>query len=261
MSETDDVFFQFPLCLMNIKAEQKQRLETMMDHAVMAHGERIMADMEPGEPIKAADAMPTENRPSGLDVTKRYHQAYAIGMQRLRVTHGSMSRVMDNVHTAREHINAHTEKHGRDAVVRIRTDVWFSCYREQVPWRDFSILAGLYSVIGGKPYPVIVYRSMLQARQLGYKSHSIMAQELKRRKDLRPLTEDQIRYTLDQLECAGWFARMQASPRKVFFSNRLTREEMADKLMDKARAQGRAKRNRQTDAELQRQLRELRAGK
>jgi hypothetical protein len=258
---TDKRFFQYPLCLMNFKADQKQRMEAMLDHAVVSHGQHVMADMDQAEAMEAAQAMPTEDRPSGLNFSLQYHKAYAIGMQRLHVRGGAMGRVSDNWFAAGKHIEAYTRRHGRDAVVRIKTDVWFSCYKEQMTWRDFSTLAGLYSIIGGKPYPVIVYRSMLQARQLGFKSPAIMADELKRRKDLKPLTEDQIRYTLDSLECAGWFARMQASPRRVYFSHRMTREEMAAKLMDKAKAQGTANRNRDQDKELQAKLRALRAGK
>jgi hypothetical protein len=111
-------------------------------------------------------------------------------------------------------------------------------------FREFAVLAAVYSVIGNKRYPVRVTRDRIRAGALGYKSKNALFDAtgrvseagralLNRRYDhAEPLTTDQVRYTLDSLEARGCFARCHASKRQTYFSNRMGKEEMRKHLLE-----------------------------
>jgi hypothetical protein len=69
-----------------------------------------------------------------------------------------------------------------------------------------------------------VRRSLVIARQLGYKSPAVM--EAGRRPDQKPLTIQQLRDSLDALEARDLIHRCQASPRNVYFSTWTTADEL-----------------------------------
>ncbi len=266
-----DQFFQFELCLLSYPTAtgpdddrdkaNKRRAEIIMAYSIIEHGKRTSRDMSIRELQNAAADIAPENKPIGIRRNEREHLEYAFGQKNLGITKGHAPTACQNHTDASGYVRSYTAKHGRDAVCRLRDDLLFKARDGGMKWRDFSTLAAVYSIIGGKPFPVLLYRSQIRARQLGFKSAAIMESVIADRPDLGPpLTEKQIRYTLDSLECAGWFARVQGSKRKVYFSNRLTREQMIEGLEKSAKAQGRAKLHRRQDAGIMARLQELKSG-
>jgi len=253
-----DPFFQFPLCLLNVYGNEHEKVNRIVDYSIMRYGEEITAETPAADMRDEVRRMADNDRPVGLNLHDRTHLSYAVGMIRLNVCKGRMRSALENIECAKHYIDIFTSEHGRDAEVRIKTTVALDCLNGRMTWRDFSTLAALYSIIGVKPYPVQVHRSMIQARQLGFKSPSIMRAVLEQQKDLRPLTVNQIRYTLDSLENAGWFARVQASRRKVFYSHRMTRDEIKTYLLKKHQALGRARKHRTDDRAFQAELKKAR---
>lgn len=68
---------------------------------------------------------------------------------------------------------------------------------------------------------------------LGYKSSSIMAQELANRADgLKPLTFRQVNYVLDRLHERRFFARARANERQTFYSIRLPQDQLENRLVE-----------------------------
>jgi len=253
-----DPFFQFPLCLLNVYGNEHEKVNRIVDYSIMRYGEEITTGMLNADIREEVRRHEVRERPAGFNLNITTHLVYALGMIRLNIRGGSMRDALESIECAKHYIDIFTSKHGRDAEVRIKTTAAIDCLNGRMTWRDFSTLAALYSIIGVKPYPVQVHRSMIQARQLGFKSPSIMRAVLEQQKDLRPLTVNQIRYTLDSLECAGWFARVQASPRKVFYSHRMTRDEIKTKLLKKHQALGRARKHRTDDRAFQAELKKAR---
>jgi hypothetical protein len=261
---TGELFFQFELCLLSMRSVDGDLTgipEHIMGYAIMEHGRREAGDLTKAELLKAAKSRGSENLPSDMKLTTRDDLLYAYGQKLLGIAHGSVELAKANWTAASNVVGRHASAHGRDATVRIKKDLLFDVRDGGISWRDFSTLCAVYSLIGAKPYPVLIHRSMVIARQLGFKSPAIMNSELPARDDLTPLTEKQVRLTLDSLEIAGWFARIQASRRCVYFSHRLTREEMEAKLISKAMIQGRAVLNRTKDAGIQSKIKTAKAGK
>jgi hypothetical protein len=252
----DDTFFQFPLCLLSLP-ETQDRTQAMMYYAIIEHGRKAAVDMKIADLVDAIDG---DGLPGRFRRTDRTHLELAYGNKLIVITGGDAVMAAECRDRCAGHVHQYERKHGRDAVCRMRRDLLFSVRDGGMTWRDFSTLAAVYSIIGGKPFPVLVHRSMIQARGLGYKSPSIMQAEIAGRDDVSPLTEKQIRLTLDSLECAGWFARVQASARKVYFSNRMTRDDMIAHLEKSATAQGRAINNRMRDRAVMARLAALKKG-
>lgn len=136
----------------------------------------------------------------------------------------------------KEFVAEHEYKHGTDPLVFIAAELLWSCHDENqdLSFREFSTACAVNSIIGFKKTPVIIRRSMIQARQLGYKTPAVMAAEIKTSphspvKDKpyrKPLSIQQLRDTLEALENRDLFRRCQTSRRTVYFSTTLNRTEL-----------------------------------
>jgi hypothetical protein len=263
---SNDKFLQFPLCLLGVpvtgNAEEigRDRMSAILHYAIVEHGRKVSADATLDELQELAAEIPEGDLPGGFDRNRRGHLEYVKGSKLLGVIRGGIPRAFDHHAQCTEYVGGQAARHGRDAVCRMRMDAVLEAMTGSMTWRDFSVLAAVFSVIGWKPFPVLVHRSMIRARGLGYKSPSVMQAELVGRNDVQPLTEKQIRLTLDSLESSGWFARVQASARKVYFSNRMTRDAVIAHLEKSATAQGRAINNRMRDRAVMARLAALKKG-
>jgi hypothetical protein len=119
--------------------------------------------------------------------------------------------------------NAFEDRHGKDALVRLRTDLVFDARDGNgITPRELSVLAAIYSVIGRKPDPVLITQQRIQHRALGYKTAAIMEAEIPNRKDgLKPLSDWQIRCMLDRLQARKFFARVTFGRRQSYYSHRM----------------------------------------
>jgi DNA-binding HxlR family transcriptional regulator len=140
---------------------------------------------------------------------------------------GSVSSNLIRCREARQFIDAQEGRYGCDPLVFIGGDLLWGCHNEDSPdFRLFSLLCGVNSVIGHHTNPVLVRRSMLIARQLGYKTPAVMEAAL--RQDQKPLSTQQLRDSLDKLEERGLIVRCQGSRRNVYFGRRLSPEALRD---------------------------------
>ena len=181
-----DKFFQFPLHLLAMP-DTPDRAQAIMYYSIIEHGRKAAAEMTTPELMGELDA--PDELPRGLKKNDRRHLEMAYGQKLMGITKGTASTAVEAHKECWKIVSEYTRKHGADAVCRMRRDLLFKVRDGQMTWRDFSTLAAVYSIIGGKPFPVLVYRSMLQARQLGFKSPAIMAIELAGRDDVEALTE------------------------------------------------------------------------
>jgi hypothetical protein len=115
-------------------------------------------------------------------------------------------------------VKRHSE-YGHDALVRIRADIFNDALSGEFKFRDFTVLCGVYAVLGGKQYAKIS-RERITAAALGFKSAKIMPP------DCVPLTTQQLRDTLDRLETAGLITRFCPNRRHAYYSNRLSVESL-----------------------------------
>lgn len=263
--ESDKRYFQFPLCCLSFGGDYKTRLYHIMHYCIVSAGAQKRALMTREELTEYATDSDKSEWPSGMKTTVLQHLEILAGMKFLYVRNGSIENTQNKAAAIASHIRETTEKEGAHPLVRIRTDLFWDCINGSLPYRDFSVLASVYAAIGSKTFPVRVTRDRIQAGALGYKTKASMTPEaLASRKDgASPLSENQIRYTLDHLEATTLFTRVQLSPRKVYFSNRMTADEMREQLVSwKTRSVVKLAKNRKADREMQQAIKAaIKAGK
>jgi len=257
--KTDEKYFQFPLCCLSFGKDYKSRLYAIVDFCVVSAGSQKWETINRDELKEYATDYDHEKWPSGIRMSDSQHLVILAGMKFLGVCHGSVEAIQDRSAAITDHIRNTTATEGAHPLVRIRNDLFWDCVSGKLPYRDFSVLASVYAVIGAKDYPVNINRDRIQAGAMGYKTKAIMTPEaLAQRQDgAEPLTENQIRYTLNHLEATTLFTRVQLSPRKVYFSNRMTADEMREKLFSwKTRPVEKLANNRKADREMQKAIKD-----
>jgi len=161
--------------------------------------------------------------------------------------------------------------YGAAPQVRVRVDFALDAGRS-ISYREFFTICGLYAALGNKKHSRVT-RDRIRAAAMGYKSNRMLFSEnssispagvslLAQRADrMQPQTVNQIRTTLDSLEEKQFFARVQPSRRHVYFSNRLTRDQLGAALfsMRATRTSSVLRANRQSDRELQARIRAARS--
>src|SRR5205823_2436907 len=107
----------------------------------------------------------------GFDPTEETHQALAIGSTATGCDFDDIAEALRKHSEHLECVEAFEEQHGKDAVVRIRSDIFHDAIEGRLSYRDFACLCGLYSAIGSKAYARVT-REQVQARMLGYRKRS-----------------------------------------------------------------------------------------
>lgn len=223
-------YFQFPLYALAYGTEAKQRLSEIISYCCLEVGKKESAGMTVKE--KKTEAEKLTSKPGGFNQANHDHLALLIGMQILNVCNGNVGTMFHEHEEVGLFLNGMTVKHGPSPLVRIRNDLFWEAVKGEMDYRRFSVMCGVYAVIGSKDY-CRVTRDRIRAGAMGYKSAGMMTPEvIAQRKDgAKPLTENQVRRTLDDLECSTLITRVQVSNRKVVFSNRLSRKEITEKVL------------------------------
>ena len=230
-----DPYFQFPIALLAWGDDWTSRTRAIVNFCVMEVGKTFLLRMTEEEADEIIQQFDPKNLPIGFDAGRDEHRAIAVAYSKLNIRQGSVRAIISNFQEGTSFLRQFPRK---IPDVRLRGELVWDCINGGgITYRELSVLAGVYSVIGSKAYPVIVRRDMIAARQLGYASPQMLIGEagqkmLSERVDkATPLSASQIRSTLDVLEAKGLFVRVAAAKRSTYFSHRMTREEMTSKLL------------------------------
>jgi hypothetical protein len=221
-----DTYLQFPLCALAFGNDERERLEHIISYGLIEAGFSLLRKMPPA--IRQQKLASYRQTPSDYDSRKDAHQAAILGFDAIGVSCLSIKSTIARWNALRAFLNEFEGRYGRDAEVRLRKDLVFECRDKQgISYRELTLLAALYSIIGRKAYPVRVTRTRLRCRMMGYKSFAVMDVELPKRTDgIKPISLRQIGYTLDALHERRFFARARANARQTFYSNRLAQVEL-----------------------------------
>ena len=269
-----DSYIQFPLCLLSYGSNVKTRMHAIMTSAAVTAG---LGYTEKQTAEFIAERFAESILPSELEDVYECgdnpycHKEIVIGMHilKLNLSRDLFVSMTENPWAVRQFCYEMEQKHGKCPLVRIK-----AAYAEEVlnrsgmSYRDFSILCAIYSIIGSKEYSRIT-RDQIRARSMGYKSATALFSKdsdltengqklLNEREDhAKPLTTDQIRYTLDRLE-TGHFARVVAGKREVFFSHRMNRVELSETICGlKTDRSTKLVMNRLADIDLQSRIKDI----
>lgn len=234
MPKASDTYFQFPLCLLAYGKGVHTRLNDLVSFCCVETG-KIIAKQNPQEEcLIEADEKASQMgcKFKGYARENKKQVAALLGADLLKVQFSDVEIIVDEWERMDVH-RFHFEKvHGCDVKVRISTVFLWDTKNSGMSYREFSVLCAIYSCIGSKNHPVRITREMIQSRQLGYKSHRIKEMELSKRLDgSQPLSHRQIGYTVDALHERGFFSRARANKRQTYYSNKLTHNEMEERLL------------------------------
>ena len=181
------------------------------------------------------------------------HDKFIRGAIVTNVKLGWIKTTVDECAAVKRFVDEHQRKHGTDPLVFIAAELFWSCYddNQDFSFREFSTACAVNSVIGFKKTPVLIRRSMIIARQLGYKTPQVMAAELAAKGAKRkPLSIQQLRDTLDNLERRDLFRRCQTSRRTVYFSTTLDRTELLAAAKERVEKKNKLQKLRQQEREM-----------
>jgi hypothetical protein len=263
------VYYQFPLSLLAFGANPEERMEVITSYCAVTLGKAAMVRHE-YSPEQEVAGFPEARRPRDFQLSNPAHVALVLGFKILELSSGNAMKIISQHKKAAQFINTFESQFGPSPLVRVRGDLVWETINKEFAWRTFCVLCGVYSAIGASEKPVQITRDTIRARALGYKKASILFDStgevsaegeamLSVRPDgARPLSVNQLRYTLDHAENCGFFSRCQVTKRCTFFSHRMTSKEMRNFFRKNPpptkRASNRAASNRALDAELRRDL-------
>jgi DNA-binding PadR family transcriptional regulator len=242
VSSGNGAFFCFPLCLLALPADDhKRRLQTILSAAMERAG--MGAEIE-SQRIREYIA---ENEQHGYNRSEA-HNAILRGAIVCGVQVHNLPHIVDECGQCRTFVKQHEATYGAGPLVFISTELFWGCHnQDSPPYRDFTVLCAVNSIIGFKKTPVLVRRGMILARQIGFKTPAVMTAELPKRKDQTPLTMQQLRDALDRLESRGLISRCQASRRNVYFSTTTAWEDLQKSVKELVAQKRRIQLRREVD--------------
>ena len=248
-------FFTFPLCLLAMPYDEKTILQHIVSSALERAGGGNSAALIDKEKI-VEYAIEHENIGYTPSVP---HDQLIRGAIMTNVTLGWIQATVDRCDAATKFVGQHERKHGTDPLVFVAAELFWSCHNDQdFSFREFSTTCAVNSINGFKKTPVIIRRSMIQARQLGYKTPAVMTAEIKTspqspvkgKQYRKPLSTQQLRDTLDNLEGRDLFRRCQPGRRTVYFSTTLDLAELRAAVKERVEKRSKVQLRRQTDLEM-----------
>ena len=222
----DGKFFTFPLPLLYPMEPHTKTLSRILSYCVLTVGESSLANL----PEETADGILSRAAsPDDFDDAEETHRHVVLGCDRLNVKVGTIRGVLAEVKDAREIVHGAERINGASPLVFVGAKLFWECYNGELPYRDFTVLCAVNSVIGMKTTPQLIRRTLLLARAAGFKTPATYSKGCMKGFKARPMmTVDELRWTLDKLEKRELFARAQASPRRVYFSKGPREKLLAD---------------------------------
>ena len=219
-------FFTFPLPLLYPMEPHTKTLSRIFSYCVLTVGESSLANL----PEETADGILSRAAsPDDFDDAEETHRHVVLGCDRLDVKIGTIRGVLAEAKEAREIVRETERINGASPLVFVGAKLLWECYKGEFPFRDFTVLCAVNSVIGMKTTPQLIRRTLLLARAAGFKTPATYGKGCMKGFKARPMmTVDELRWTLDKLEKRELFARAQASPRRVYFSKGPREKLLAD---------------------------------
>lgn len=116
---------------------------------------------------------------------------------------------------------------GGNMQVRLRKDLFWDLKERKLDWRDWSMLCGIYAMLGGHPSKVRICYSQINALALGFNSVTQIGGKLKG----LTLTPRQTQITVDKLNRRNLFAKYSINRRHNWYSHR-PQEELEKMMID-----------------------------
>ena len=179
------------------------------------------------EQIEHFRAHPPEWCTSGLE--RDLHLQIAMGCEALEIIPPSLRYAWDDFLALNEFAEDWEQRYGPDPKVRIVTDWIFDALAGTgISYKELAVVTAVYSKIGLEQGPVLITREEIWRRSLAYKSEQVLKEETGG--SGFSWTTRQIRSTIEELDARNFYARVTFGRRKTYYSNRLSRKELAEQV-------------------------------
>lgn len=225
-------YFQVPLCALAYGRSESERLDAIIDfgcrHAGRAEWRR-MTEAERRAWLIATRQ--SHKHPADLNFSDADDIAIALGAEITRVTIPNIVSLKRRLQPFDQFLSQYHAEHGRDPSVRIKDTYVFEARDGRgISYRELSVLAAIYSIVGHRREPVRITRESIRRRALGYRSASVFKQAFPGRSDRAvPLTEWKLRATVEALRNRRLLQRHTFRRRLTFYGVGITKKgfEMA----------------------------------
>jgi hypothetical protein len=255
----DKRFFHFPLCLLSFAGDVTQRLNGIASFGCVEVGMKQWEKFSPAQQHFRRSRPPHPSLCTcEIDLGKDEELQVVAGCEHLDIVCHNAKAIVANYDRVTRFIKDFQSKHGTDALVRIRTD-WVLEVRDNkgMSYRQFAVLAAIYSIIGATKGPVLITREYIWKRAHGFKSDRVFRVEMKGRRPF--LTQRQVRSIIERLHDRKFFARTTYGRRYTYYSHRMTGRALAERVFTaKIRWSLAAQERRRADAALTKRIQEER---
>lgn len=235
---TEDVYFQFPIRALNMgkkidkvtEDEAHSRHQQIIDYCLVDYGTKnsVKAGREHANQVAS-------NRIANQGITYKYNPkkpltvpqqaAVFLAADRLRVVWPTGIEVdLSSIYELHSFINGFK---GGNMQVRLRRDLFWDLNEKKLDWRDWTILCGIYAMLGGHPLKVRICYSQINALALGFNSVTQIGGKLKE----LTLTPRQTQITVDKLNRRNLFSKYSINGRHNWYSHK-PQEELESMMID-----------------------------
>ncbi len=229
-------YFQIPLCAFAYGRSDVERLNAIMSFGMVEAGRVLWQKRHTQKQRQDLILTSAKSRDVPRDFNPRdeRHLFALAGAHMIGVTLASFAKTLTEHKSLEQFRAAFVLRNGPDALVRLKRQFIFEARDGKgITPRELAVLAALFSVIGNKRGPVRITQSRIRCRALGYKTQEVFDCELSRRLDgAKPLSEWQLRSTLDNLTTRKFFRRATYGRRLTYYSHRMGESQFRQALLD-----------------------------
>ena len=231
----EDVYFQFPIRALNMgknidevtEDEALIRWHQILDYCLVDFGTKNSVKAGSDHVAQVASDYIENNGLSCLGNRSEIEESLVFfAADRLGIT-WSKGVAVNVSHIYKNHgiINQQT---GGNMQVRLRTDIFWDLNKKKLDWRDWTILCGIYAMLGGHPSKVQICYSQINALALGFDSVKSIGKQ--RLSQLR-ISDRKTQITTDKLKRRLLFSKASINYRHLWYSHK-PQEELEKMLID-----------------------------
>jgi hypothetical protein len=218
-----DVYFQFPIRALNMEKkidevtedEARIRWNQICDYCLVDFGTKNSVKAGSDHVAQVASDYIENNGLSCLGNRSEIEESLVFfAADRLGVGFGKDNSV--NVSHIYENHGFINNKMGGNMQVRLRHDIFYDVYQRKISWREWSILCGVYAMLGGHPSKVRICYRQINALSLGFNSVTQSGSKLKE----STLTPRQTQITVDKLRRRLLFSKFSINGRHNWYSHK-----------------------------------------
>lgn len=228
-----DSYYQFPLCALAFGETVEERLQHIISWSVLESGQKIWSKKgNDGGESMVSGFLSTNGGPEDFDENDELHKRAMAGYVTNRQHHPSIKAIIRQ-HAALDEFRRKFElRHGRDASVRVRTDIMLSALSGKLKYITFCVFVAILSDLGDKAYKRVT-KETIQPRMMGYKSNKVMKAELSNRTDgAAPLRLSKISYQVTKaIPRRRLLARARKNERQTYYSVRMSQSQLRTEMV------------------------------